>query len=367
MRIVVAPDSFGGTLTARQAAEAIATGWSRVRPGDELVLCAMSDGGEGLLDVVADADPMMERHEVEVAGPRGLPVTAAWLAHDDVAVVETALACGLALLGPDERDPLLTTTHGVGELLEAVRATGVDRILVGLGGSATVDGGAGAMTGLGMRLRRADGSGVKVGGRWVGETTRVEPGWIAAGWDDVVVDLLADVTTPLADAAAVFGPQKGADAEAVDLLAAGLASFAEVVEADLDRPGLAARPGTGAAGGLAFGLAAALGATVRAGAVVVADLVGLDDAMRGVDLVVTGEGRVDATSSAGKVVAEVAQRALTFGVPWALVAGAGTPPPGVPTELSAPGGAGDDPVAEVTAAAARLAARAREYGWPVDG
>ncbi|MBY5164448.1 glycerate kinase [Salsipaludibacter albus] len=362
MRVVIAPDSFGGTLTAQQAAEAIATGWARTRPHDELVLLGMSDGGEGLLDVVGAADPGLQHHEVEVAGPRGLPVTATWLGGERVAVVESAQACGLSLLAPGDRDPLLTTTHGVGELLESVRATGVRRILVGLGGSATVDGGAGALTGLGMRLRRADGSGVKVGGGWVGDTDRVEPGWIATEWDDVTVDLLADVTTPLADAAAVFGPQKGADEQAVATLAAGMDRWAAVVERDLDRPGLARRPGTGAAGGLAFGLAAALGGTVKAGAPVVADLVGLDAALRDADFVVTGEGRVDATSHAGKVVSEIAQRAHTFDVDWALVAGGGAAPQGVVAEWSAPDGPGTDPAGEVASAGARLAARFTDGG-----
>lgn len=357
MRVVVAPDSFGGTLAAHEAAGAIADGWRHARPQDDLVLLGLSDGGEGLLDVVARTDPDTVRHEVEVAGPHGRPVTAAWLQRGATAIIESARACGLPLLEPDERDPLLTTTHGVGELLEAARAAGARRILVGLGGSATVDGGAGAMTGLGMRLRRADGSGVKVGGRWVVELDRVERGWLDPGWDEVPVDLLADVTTPLDGAAEVFGPQKGADDEAVALLAAGLERLATVVERDLDCAGLAARPGTGAAGGLGFGLAAALGATLRAGAPVVADLVGLDEVLRDADLVVTGEGRVDDTTDAGKVVAEIAGRARTFGVDWAIVAGSGSPPEAVAAELSAPEGPGPDPAAEVAAAAARLAGR----------
>lgn len=356
MRVVIAPDSFGGTLTARQAAEAIASGWTRRRAGDDLVVVGMSDGGEGLLDVVAEADGRALRHAVEVAGPRGRPVRAEWLVVDATAVVEVARACGSALLEPDERDPLLTTTHGVGELLEAVRASGAQRLLVGLGGTATVDGGAGALTGLGMRVRRADGSGVKVGGRWLAEVDRVEPGWRSPAWDDLSVDLLADVTTVLGDAPAVFGPQKGADAEAVDLLTDALARWSAVVERDLDCPGLSRRAGTGAAGGLGFGLAAGLGATLRAGAPVVADLVGLDVALRTADLVITGEGRVDVTTTAGKVVTEVAQRAHTFGIDWALVAGSGTPPDGVPAALSAPDGAGDDPAAEVADAAEWLAA-----------
>lgn len=368
MRVVIAPDSFGGTLTAREAAAAVAAGWRDRRPDDEIVEVGMSDGGEGLVDVLATSDTGWERHHAEVAGPRGTPVQVQWLLregrHGPVAVVEVALACGLALVDPDRRDPLLATSHGVGELLEAVRSAGARRLLVGLGGSATVDGGLGALTGLGLALLRSDGSGLKVGGGWMHELDRITHGWFAAGWDDVEVDLLADVRTPLADAAVVFGPQKGADADAVTTLTEGLAIVAAVVERDLDAPGLSQRPGTGAAGGLGFALAAALGARIRAGAPVVAGLVGLDDALRGADLVVTGEGRLDATTAVGKVVGEVAERARTFDVPWAVVAGSGDLPDDVDGELSAPDGPGEDPAAEVVAAASRLAARSGAAAAP---
>lgn len=359
MRIVVAPDSFGGTLTAADAAEAIATGWRRVRPDDVVEPCPMSDGGEGFLEVVARPDD--EVVEAEVAGPRGLPVRARWRVRDDTAWIEAACANGLALLAPEQRDPLVTTTYGVGEVMAAARAHGARRIIVGLGGSATVDGGAGALTALGFALRVADGSGLKVGGGELARIDTIAPTWVEPGWDDVEVVALADVGVGLAEAAPMFGPQKGADEAAVAELARGLARFAEVVERDLDVPGLSRRPGTGAAGGLAFGLAAGLGAQVQAGAPVVAEVVGLDDALRDADLVITGEGRVDATTTTGKVVSEVAARAHTFAVPLAIVAGAGELPEGVDGELSAPDGP-VDAAAEVGDAAARLAAR-----WPTAG
>lgn len=366
MRVVITPDSFGGTLTAAQAAAAVAQGWLDRRPSDEVVQLGMSDGGEGLVDVVRSAAAHWAEHHVEVAGPRGTPVEATWLSGRErrrtVAVVEVALACGLDLVPPDQRDPLLATSHGVGELLEAVRRHGVDQVLVGLGGSATVDGGIGALTGLGLRPLRADGTGLKVGGGWLRELDRIERGWLSSDWDGIDVDLLADVQTPLARAAVVFGPQKGADEEAVATLADGLDVVGDVVERDLDCPGLATRPGTGAAGGLGFGLSAAIGGRLRAGAPVVAGLVGLDDAIREADLVITGEGRFDRTTAAGKVVAEVAARAHTFDVPWALVAGSGHVPDEVPGELSAPDGPGTDPAAEVAAAAGRLAERTTASG-----
>ncbi|MFO7595622.1 MAG: glycerate kinase, partial [Desulfocurvibacter africanus] len=175
MRVVIAPDGFGGTLGPRDAAAAIARGWLRVRPHDEVVLAPLSDGGEGLLDVLAGPDDTWVT--TEVVGPLGLPVDAAFLLRrDGTAVIESARACGLALVPPSRRSPLETTTFGVGELLLAARDAGASRVLLGLGGSATVDGGAGALTGLGYRLRVADGSGLKIGGRDLGRIDRVEPG-----------------------------------------------------------------------------------------------------------------------------------------------------------------------------------------------
>lgn len=354
MRIVVAPDSFGGTLTAAEAARAIMRGWQAARPDDELVACPMSDGGEGFLDVVTAALSAEGVQVTEVAGPMGHPVPAEWLLQGTTAYIESARANGLALVPPDERDPLRATSWGVGDLVMAARQAGANRIVVGLGGSSTVDGGAGALAGLGHALTVADGSGLKVGGGELRRVAAIEPTWVAPGWDEVDVDLLADVGVPLADAAPMFGPQKGADEAAVEALTAGLAQFAAVVERDLDVDGLSGQPGTGAAGGLGFGLAAGIGGRLRAGAPVVAAVVGLDDALREADLVITGEGRIDATTSTGKVVAEVAARAEAFAVRMAIVAGSGTLPDGVAGALSAPDGP-VDAAAEVAAAAERLA------------
>lgn len=354
VQVVVAPDSFGGTLAAAEAADAITDGWALRRPEDDLVNVPLADGGEGTLAVVADEDD--EVVEVEVAGPLGRPVRARLVLRDEVAWIEAALANGLALVPHDRRDPLATTSHGVGELLEAARTAGATRVMVGVGGSATVDGGAGALTALGFRLAVEDGSGLKVGGGELAEIAQIGRDWVADEWDDVTVTVLADVATPLGEAAATFGPQKGADAAAVATLQEALATFARVVERDLAVPGLAERPATGAAGGLGFGLAAGLGARLRAGAPLVADEVGLDEVLRHADLVITGEGRIDATTDAGKVVAHVRDRAVAYDVDVAIVAGSGTLPDGVVGELSAPDGP-RDPGAEVTAAAERLAGR----------
>ena len=320
MRVVVAPDSFGGILSARAAATAIASAWSAARPADEVAIVPMSDGGEGLLDVVHR--PEDARIDVEVCGPDGLPVDA-WfsLRRDGTAVIESALACGLHLLEDARRDPLRTTTYGVGQLLDAAREAGATRLLVGLGGSATVDGGAGALTGLGFRLRVADGSGLKVGGADLHRITSIEPGW-AASWEGIEVVLLADVRTTLHDAPRRFGPQKGADEAAITTLEAGLEALAVTVARDLPAASaLTEVAGSGAAGGLGFGLAAALGASFVAGAAAVADLVGLRDAVGTADLVITGEGRLDATSFDGKVVGTVADLGEREGVHVAAVVG----------------------------------------------
>lgn len=359
MKVVVAPDSFGGTLSPRQATAAIAEGWRAARPDDAVVEVALSDGGEGLLDALAT--PHDTWLTTEACGPLGHPQESGLLLRaDGSAVIESALVCGLRLVPVEQRAPLSATTYGVGELLDAARNAGAGRILVGLGGSATVDGGAGALTGLGFRLRVADGGGLKIGARDLHRVASAERGWADPGWADVEVRLLADVTTPLAGAARAFGPQKGVLPEDVEHLEAALATWADVAERDLagGRP-LRTLPGSGAAGGLGFGLAAGLGAELVPGAATVADLVGLDRALADADLVVSGEGRLDHTTAEGKVVAEVQRRAAARGIPVVLVTGRA---PGETTgiadvEAAAPEGAGPEPEAEVTAAAERLARR----------
>jgi glycerate 2-kinase len=264
VRVVIAPDGFGGVLPASAVAGAIAEGWRRVRPDDELDLRPLSDGGEGLLDVLArDGDTTVE---VEVAGPHGHPLHAPLLLREDgTAVVESALACGLALVPEEQRSPMPATTYGVGQLVEAARGAGAQRILVGLGGSASVDGGTGALNGLGFRLRVEDGSGLKVGGADLHRVRRVEPTWVA-DFGGIDVELLADVDVVLADAAPLFGPQKGATPEQVEQLTRALEIWAEVAERDLGAAGARQRPGAGAAGGLGFGLAVGLDAPLLDGA-----------------------------------------------------------------------------------------------------
>ena len=362
MRILIAPDSFKGTLTAPEAAAAIAAGWRTRRPDDHLDLCPLSDGGDGLLDVVA-ATGGWSWHAAEVEDPARRPVAARWLRRDRSVVVETAEACGLHRLAEDERTPTRWSTYGVGQLLQAAVEDGVDEVFLGLGGSGTSDGGIGLLAALGADLR--DGAGHPVGPDGAPDLARVTTATVAAaaGWRDLDLVVVSDVTTPLLDAARVFGPQKGADPDDVVTLTDGLRRLADAVEVGFDLPGLRERPGTGAAGGLGFALAA-LGARIVDGARHVAALVALRERLAAADLVVVGEGRLDATSLQGKVVGATAAMAEELGVPLAAVVGrADLRPAGFAAlEEASPDGPGGDPTDDLRSAAARLAASAGRPG-----
>lgn len=293
-RLLAAPDKFRGTLTAPEVVQAVAAAAREC--GWECTGLPLADGGEGLLDAFGGAN-----RESEVAGPDGGPVAAPWrLGDDGVAVIESALASGLALAGgPEHNDPMTASSTGTGQLVVAAVRAGAREILVGLGGSAMSDGGWGAveavLTGLGGSV--AD--------------------------QGVRLSVACDVQTAFADAARVFGPQKGADDRQVDELSAALTElqrhYLDVFGVDL-----ADLPGGGAAGGLGGGLVV-LGGQLLPGLDLVADHVGLDAAMDGVDLVVTGEGALDAESFHGKVVGGVVQRARRHGIPVLVVTGTQRP------------------------------------------
>ncbi|RZS80224.1 glycerate kinase [Motilibacter rhizosphaerae] len=317
MRVVLAPDSFKGTVPATRVAAALADGWRSVRPGDELVLLPLADGGEGSLDALELAVPGAVRRAVPgVSGPDGRPVDAAWLLLPDrTGVAELAVASGLPLL--DRPDPLGAHTRGLGEVLAAALAEGVDRLVVCVGGSASTDGGTGLLAALGVRFLDGDGRPLPLGGGALDRLSAVDLHRLVAappGGVDVLVDVAAPLTGP-AGAAAVFGPQKGASPGDVALLDRGLLRLASLLGGD------PAAPGAGAAGGTAYGLAAAWGARLVPGAARVAELVGLAAALAGADLLVTGEGRFDATSLTGKAPAHALALARDAGVRTAVVAG----------------------------------------------
>lgn len=321
MKVVIAPDKFAGTLSAAEAAAAIAAGWRTRRPGDELVLAPMADGGAGTLDVVVSAVDGAERVEEHVADARGRARRASWLRlPDGRALVEAAEACGLAWLAADERDPRGATTYGVGQLLVAAQRTRPTEIVIGLGGSATSDGGAGMALALGSRLLRADGNGVKVGAEQLNDLARVE--YVPPRLAPVVI--ARDVSNPLLGpdgAVAVFAPQKGAGDDDLQVLEGALKHFADVVERDVPGGPWRAVAGAGAAGGLGFGLLAFCGARMTGGAEVVASLVGLDRHLFAADIVIAGEGKLDDQTAAGKTPAYVADRGRNVGARVLAVAG----------------------------------------------
>lgn len=320
MRVLVAPDGFGGTLTAVQAADAVAQGWRRTAPGDELDLVPMSDGGPGFVDVLHDVlGGRLVTTTVE--DPLARPVPASLLMHGATAYVESAQACGLHLLDRTERDPLRSTTYGVGQLVLAALDAGAERIVVGLGGSATNDGGAGLLAALGVGRRDAAGEPLAPGGLALRNVAALSgrPDPRLAG-----VDLVAatDVESPLLGllgASSVFGPQKGASREDVMDLDDALARWADALEGHL---GVQVRdaPGAGAAGGLGAALLA-LGGRRESGASLVREAVGLDARVARAALVVSGEGTFDLASLRGKVVSGVAAVATAHGLPLVVLAG----------------------------------------------
>lgn len=363
MRIVVAMDSFKGSLTAAEACEAVARSLDRALPDAEVVLRPMADGGEGTAaTVMTAAGGEWEPHRVTGPLP-GTEVDAGfvWLpARGPGALVEMAAASGLTLLDATQRDPLRTTTFGTGELLRAAAERGPRVLWLAVGGSATVDGGVGAATALGWRFLDRTGAEVGLGGEALSRIHDIVPP-LEVGLPPVVV--LCDVTNPLlgpSGAARTFGLQKGAGPEAVDRLEDGLSNLVDRVQSalGLDLRGLR---GAGAAGGLAAGAVAFMGATLESGVDTLMDLIGLPEAVAGADWVITGEGRFDRQSLAGKVVSGVVRVARESGARTAVLAG--SVETGVDAkslgidEVEATASAGVDP-AEVMAQAAHLLAQA---------
>ena len=319
VHVVIAPDSFKGSLPADQVAEALAEGLGRVRPDVEAVLRPIADGGEGTVAAAVRAG--YRARTAVVSGPAGRPVEAAFAVDGTTAVLEMAAAAGLGLL--DEPAPMTATTRGVGELVLAALDAGARRIVLGLGGSATTDGGAGMLQALGVRLLDADGRDVGPGGAGLAALDRIDAGARDPRLQQVSVQVATDVDNPLTGptgAAAVYGPQKGATPEQVAELDRALARFAAVVRRDLGVD-LEGPPAMGAAGGTAAGIAAVLTSSVTPGAALVCDLVGLDDALAGAALAITGEGALDEQTLHGKAPAEVAARARRAEVPCLAVAG----------------------------------------------
>ena len=328
MKIVVAPNSFKGSLSASQAAAAIAQGVRQALPDAEVLEIPVADGGEGTVEALVSARKGTYR-EVNVEGPLGDPVRASYGVIDEgrTGVVELASASGLTLIPSERRDPRQASTYGFGQLLEAARRQGLASIIAGIGGSATNDGGAGMAQALGYRLLDAGGRDLPRGGAALAQLDRIDPSGFDPGWRSVSVMVACDVTNPLTGpqgASYVYGPQKGADPDAVRELDQALSHFSDVIEHDLGRE-VADIPGAGAAGGAGAGLVAFLDARLVRGAPLVVDASGFDQALKGAGLVITGEGRVDGQTAFGKAPGEVARRAKAAGIRTLLLAGSKGP------------------------------------------
>ena len=324
MKIIIAPDSFKDSLSAEGVAQAIAEGLAQVWPDAQLVQCPMADGGEGTVDAVLAACNGELRRQA-VRGPLGDTVEArwGWLANSRTAIIEMAEASGLQLVPPGQRDACSSSTFGTGELIRAALDLGAERIILAIGGSATNDGGAGAMQALGVQLSDADQQALAPGGLALAGLAQINLANLDPRLAQVRFEIAADVNNPLCGpqgASAIFGPQKGASAEQVQQLDAALGHFADHCAKALPRD-VRDEPGSGAAGGLGFAAKAFLGAQFRAGVEVVAELVGLDAAVRDADLVITGEGRFDAQTLRGKTPFGVARIARNHSVPVIVIAG----------------------------------------------
>ena len=324
VRVVIAPDKFRGSLDAAEVARAIGRGVKRVQPDAEVDCIGMADGGEGFAETMVES--LGGRFEnVEVRGPLGHMVTArlGLVENGTTAVMAMASASGLALIPYEMKNPLLTTTYGTGQLMRRALDLGVRRVLIGIGGSATNDGGAGMAAALGYKFLSAEGRELPLGGGALARLERID----ASGRDPrlagVTIEVACDVTNPLCGptgASAVYGPQKGASAEVVQRLDLALENLARVVRRDLARE-IRDIAGAGAAGGLGAGLVGFANGRLRRGIDLVIDAVKLRDRMAKADFCITGEGRIDHSSGYGKTVAGVAHVAREFGKPCVALGG----------------------------------------------
>jgi glycerate kinase len=330
LRVLVAPDSFKGSLSSVDVAGALGRGWTRGRPGDEPALAPMADGGEGMLDAIATAGgwtPM----PASARDPLMRPLDGRFLRQDEHAVVELAVASGLSRVAPGERDAGAATTLGTGQILAAAIGLGCRDVVLGLGGSATTDGGAGLLVALGARFLDASGRDLSPGGLALADLATVDLDGLSPVLSEVRLRVASDVTNPLlgpVGAAATYGPQKGADASIVAALDAALGHYADVVETAIGRS-IRDQPGAGAAGGTTFGLLAIADRfaafEVRPGVDVVMELIDFRARLAGADLVLTGEGRVDQQTGYGKTAMGVARRAAEAGVRSICFGGGVTP------------------------------------------
>ncbi|MCM3213836.1 glycerate kinase [Niallia taxi] len=324
MKIVLAPDSFKESLSALQVAESIERGFKQVLPNAEYVKVPMADGGEGTVQSLVDATGGRIIKKT-VTGPLGEAAEAFYgiLGNDKTAVIEMAAASGLHLVPVNKRNPLITTTRGTGELIAAALEHNVNHIIIGIGGSATNDGGAGVARALGARFLNLDGQEIAEGGGFLNELAAIDLSHLDSRLAHVKIEVACDVDNPLIGpkgASAIFGPQKGATPEIVKQLDENLAHYAGIIKKELGVK-IADVPGAGAAGGLGGGLLAFMQAELKRGVDIVMEAANLSDIIAGADLVITGEGKIDGQTIFGKTPIGVAKTAKKHGVPVIGIAG----------------------------------------------
>lgn len=324
MKVIIAPDSFKGSVSAIEVAKSIQEGVLSVDCTAETVIMPVADGGEGTIEAIASCVET-EIHEATVCGPMGETAKAYFATVDGgkTAIVEMAQASGLPMVPQEQRNPLVSTTYGTGELMKAALDLGCEKMIIGIGGSATNDGGAGALMALGAVLKDAEGKLLSLGGGALSELAEID----LTGFDkrifDIDVVVACDVTNPLSGengASAVYGPQKGATPEMVKELDAALDKFAQVSKQSLGED-FSVCPGAGAAGGLGFALLAFCKAKFAAGIDIVLEVCGFEKELQDADLVITGEGRIDGQSVQGKVLYGIGMRAKEKNVPVIAIGG----------------------------------------------
>ncbi|WP_147535158.1 glycerate kinase [Bacillus marasmi] len=324
MKIVIAPDSFKESLSALEAAEAIEKGFKQVIPDAEYIKVPMADGGEGTVQSLVDATGGEIIYKT-VTGPLGKPVDAFFgiLGNKTTAVIEMASASGLHLVPTEKRNPLITSTRGTGELIAAALDNGVNHIIIGIGGSATNDGGAGMAKALGALLLDENGMEIGEGGGSLCDLASINISGFDPRLANIKIEVACDVDNPLTGekgASAIFGPQKGATPEMVAQLDQNLSHFAAIIERDLGKI-ITNVPGAGAAGGLGGGLLAFLPSELKRGVEIVIEATGLSQIVKDADLVITGEGRIDGQTIFGKTPIGVAKTAKKYGVSVVGIAG----------------------------------------------
>jgi len=323
MKILIAPNSFKGSCNSKDVAIAMEKGILNVLPHAGIEKIPLSDGGDGFLDTFKFANTRIKIYRTKVLGPVGKKVDACYGILDDTAIIEMAQASGLRLLEPWERNPFFTTTYGTGQLIKLALDRDVKKIILGIGGSATIDAGVGCLQALGVKFIKKNGKDIGYGGVELIKISRIDPAGIDLRLKHTEFIIACDVKNPLTGrkgAAYIYGPQKGATPRMVKILDKGLCNYAKIIKRDTGRD-IENIPCAGAAGGIGAGLVAIAGAKLRTGVKVVAELIGLNEKIKKVDLVITGEGEIDGQTVYGKVPIGIAKIARKYNIPVVAICG----------------------------------------------